>query len=647
LAMDEKELYVDVPASEDEDWDYARNKQVLLKSPVGEWSSSVYSSGMAVGGENFVGPNRDYSHQGLLISKGMEVYKVLDGIMFATEGKGDNRVRVGALQATYYYEGLEAHFRFERDGLALDFDGEGVKTLPLIDVRGMNGESRAEGHKIELRDGWLIAEKDGIVVRIGPFERIERGEYFTEWVYKLGSGFRYKDGNGYVRFVMEARRILAPAICTAKGRSIKVMVDGVTSSMTGADTAWMGRLEVIEPEFYKPIALRLCTLRNFGLDIGGLWFPEAGCWWFRTPWIRDALEGILSNFEVYTRLFHWEGRITSLAAMLLKVLGEIRTLPNFVGSGEHAADAPPLLFYLCSRLGGDLLKGALRTTARLIEIMEKREASPLGPPILKGGLVACAPFQSWTDSRLGEEGRPSRLPEGWDGSKEEWSLPKYYLPEINGYWISALRSLKDRAYATGLLVPEIVDRALSEMEVTFKKVFWDGSFVASIVDSDAKKRDGEPTSMGMVGISTALPLFTNKEIEGAFATCRKILINRRLRVLGDGSLPFGIMISRRVVPYLGDAEYHRSVVWPRDTPYLIRVMEVLGLEDEIRGVLLNSLDHMLSESALLYSNEIFGLPVGKNPCPSDGSMNVIPLKNPAQYWSHWCDPYVNRFFRIV
>jgi hypothetical protein len=647
LSIDEKELYIDVPATEEEDWDYARNRQVLLKSPIGEWSSSVYSSGMAVGGENFVGPNRDYSHQGLLISKGTEVYKALDGIMFAMEGKGSGGVRVGPLQATYYYEGLEARFRFERDGLSLDFDREGVRMLPLIDVRGMNGESSAEDHRIELRDGWLIAEKDGIVVRIGPFDMIERGEYFTEWLYKLGSGFRYRDCNGFVRFVRESRRVLAPAICTAKGRSIKVMVDGVTSSMTNMDTAWMGRLEVTEPEFYKPIALRLCTLRNFGLDIGGLWFPEAGCWWFRTPWIRDALEGILSNFEVYTKLFHWEGRITSLTAMLLRVLGEISTLPSFIGSGEHVADAPPLLLYLSSRLGGDLFRGSLRTTARLIEIMERREGRPLGPPVLRGGLVACTPFQSWTDSRLGEEGRPSRLPEGWDDCREEWSLPKYYLPEINGYWIRALRSLKERGDAAGLLIPEIVDRTLSEMEVAFKKVFWDGAFLASIVDSDTKKRDMEPTSMGLAGISTAPHLFTNKEIEGAYAACKKILIKRRLRVLGDGSLPFGIMITGRAVPYLGDAEYHRSVVWPRETPYLIRVMEALGLESEIRGLLLNSLDHMLSESALLYSNEIFGLPVGKNPCPSDGSMNVIPLKNPAQYWSHWCDPYVDRFFRII
>jgi hypothetical protein len=76
-------------------------------------------------------------------------------------------------------------------------------------------------------------------------------------------------------------------------------------------------------------------------------------------------------------------------------------------------------------------------------------------------------------------------------------------------------------------------------------------------------------------------------------------------------------------------------------------MSRLGLADTINELLTNTLDQTVSESALLYTSEIFGLPVGRNPNPSEGSMNPIPLKNPAQYWSHWCDPYVDRFFRIL
>ncbi|MGC8937084.1 MAG: hypothetical protein ACP5KV_06980 [Candidatus Methanomethylicaceae archaeon] len=76
-------------------------------------------------------------------------------------------------------------------------------------------------------------------------------------------------------------------------------------------------------------------------------------------------------------------------------------------------------------------------------------------------------------------------------------------------------------------------------------------------------------------------------------------------------------------------------------------MEHIGLEIDIRGILLNNLDHMISEGVLLYSNELFGHPVGRNLNPSKGSNNPVPLKNPAQYWSHWCDPYLNRFVRVA
>ncbi|MEM0232302.1 MAG: hypothetical protein QXG78_04280, partial [Candidatus Methanomethyliaceae archaeon] len=84
-------------------------------------------------------------------------------------------------------------------------------------------------------------------------------------------------------------------------------------------------------------------------------------------------------------------------------------------------------------------------------------------------------------------------------------------------------------------------------------------------------------------------------------------------------------------------------IW--DTPYLIKFLERIGKENEIKGILLNNLDHMISEGVIFYINEIFGHAIGKNPSPKGLSMNPIPLKNPAQYWSHWCDPYLGRFMR--
>jgi glycogen debranching enzyme len=248
---------------------------------------------------------------------------------------------------------------------------------------------------------------------------------------------------------------------------------------------------------------------------------------------------------------------------------------------------------------------------------------------------------------VGEDGRPRRLPDGWEIGRGEWELPKYCLPEVNGLWIRSLRSLRGRAEGMGHPYPGILEDSLAKMEAAFRGRMWDGHCLASILDAKTGRSDQDVTSMGIVGLAAALHLFKEEELQNAYLHGRKLIVNRRLRHIGDESIPFGMAITRQVSPYLGDPEYHRSVVWPRDTPYLIEFISKLRLTDTINELLMNALDQMVSESALLYTNEIFGLPVGRNPNPSEGSMNLIPLKNPAQYWSHWCDPYVDRFFSIL
>jgi hypothetical protein len=123
-----------------------------------------------------------------------------------------------------------------------------------------------------------------------------------------------------------------------------------------------------------------------------------------------------------------------------------------------------------------------------------------------------------------------------------------------------------------------------------------------------------------------------------------LIVNRNLRCLGDGRYSFGMLVKEGNDPYLGDAEYHSSVVWPRDTPYLIALMEMVG--EDPTGILLNNLDHMVSEGMIGYCGEIFSLPVGNNPTPTPGSSNPVPVKNPAQYWSHWCDPYLKHLKKL-
>ncbi|MEM2881396.1 MAG: hypothetical protein QXP73_05770, partial [Candidatus Methanomethylicaceae archaeon] len=210
---------IEVEVQEDQDWDFARNKQVLLKARMGEWSSSVFSVEVFLKNERFVGPNRDYPYQGLLVSKGGKVYKLLDGIMFSMADGVAEKVCVGPYKARYIYTDLEAELSFWDNSFGVAFNREGVRALPFFDVRVVDGEG-CSGAQIMPQGKWLNVLWKDLKAVVGPFKKIEVVDYFTEWVYKLGNGFRYRDPEGYIRFVRESRRIHAPAICTVEGREL-------------------------------------------------------------------------------------------------------------------------------------------------------------------------------------------------------------------------------------------------------------------------------------------------------------------------------------------------------------------------------------------------------------------------------------------
>ncbi|MEM1574108.1 MAG: hypothetical protein QXY96_06510 [Candidatus Methanomethylicaceae archaeon] len=604
-------------AIEDEDWDYARNKQILLKSSIGEWSSSIFSSEVFVKNERFIGPNRDCPFQGLITFHNNKIIKLIDGLLFSlNEGFGE-KVLVSPYEVTYIYPDLKISLSFEEDCFQLNFNKNNCRILPLFENK----------FNWEIHEEWIRINFNSINIKIGPLERIEIVDYFTDWIYKLDCGFRYIDFDGSIRFIKEKRKIFSPFILTLKKNFMKIFINNMKDTWKIKENSWINKLIFHEGPIGDLIKCRLFTLRCFGLNINGIWFPEAGCWWFREPWIRDALEGILNNFQIYTRIFNWEDRIKKLGIFLIEILKKKMGLPNLIEGTEESADSPPLLLYLCSKLGINVDSLAIE----LLKNMEKRDITE-GRPIVREGLIACIPHQSWTDSKI--NGRPSRLPKEWNDL-----LPKYFLPEVNGYWIMALKSLYENSKN------EEIKNILEVMEFEFKRKFWNGNFLFDIIDFENKNKSDEITSMGLVGISTTIHLFNEKELNNIFKSLKLLMIYRTMKFLGNETLPFGIAITKKMMPYLGDEEYHKSVIWPRDTPYLIKFLERIGKENEIKGILLNNLDHMISEGVIFYINEIFGHAIGKNPSPKGLSMNPIPLKNPAQYWSHWCDPYLGRFIR--
>ena len=93
---------------------------------------------------------------------------------------------------------------------------------------------------------------------------------------------------------------------------------------------------------------------------------------------------------------------------------------------------------------------------------------------------------------------------------------------------------------------------------------------------------------------------------------------RNLVMFGDRRLPFGVLVKNDHPrePYYGDGQYHATVLWPRSLPYLIRLLEMTrDLDDRlmIGDLLVNTLDHQMSEGAVFYTHELFSLPLGNNP----------------------------------
>jgi hypothetical protein len=165
----------------------------------------------------------------------------------------------------------------------------------------------------------------------------------------------------------------------------------------------------------------------------------------------------------------------------------------------------------------------------------------------------------------------------------------------------------------------------------YMETFWNGRFTYNIVRGE--KRDETPASTGLVSlVLLENRLFGGRELEKAWPVLEKMLVHRKGRL-------FGVLVKDvERKPYLDENEYHGAVSWPRDVPYLVRYLLLTGRKALARELLLNHLDHQMSEGAIFYNHELFSLPEGKNPMPG-GTSEPVPVKNPVQYWSQFVEPF--------
>jgi hypothetical protein len=429
--------------------------------------------------------------------------------------------------------------------------------------------------------------------------------------------------------------------------------------------------------------------------------PTAGAWWFKTPWFRDIFEGFRNNFRALMSLpeeKHNIGRV--IWAALFARHSKTGLIPNRFPEHKGAealynsSDATLLCFITAARYCAetqdrDLARATLAAFAQVYKTFERPEpATDDGPPRIHKdtGLLLSTPNHSWTDTRslimnyAGQNlrGLPSRVSPNFVMDLCDFavpvrevvaclSTPRFFLPEINAQWILVLRSITEDLWPLAQpecagLCKEDIHKLLENAEDRFWDVFWNdagGCFYNARFEEDRKENDLDPedrkiadrieteasvTAAAMLGttIFRRYPERLNKIWAMAQS---KLLVSRNLVRYGTERWPFGIIVKNtdwRI--YYDDAQYHYDVVWPRSTPYLLQLLMLVNEPEIARKIILNNLDHQMSEGAIFYNHELFSKPSGNNPEQVEATCrNPVPVKNAVQFWSQWSGPILELF----
>jgi len=240
------------------------------------------------------------------------------------------------------------------------------------------------------------------------------------------------------------------------------------------------------------------------------------------------------------------------------------------------------------------------------------------------------------------------------------SSPDFFLPEVNAQWMTFLRQFlttlqllseewqRVAAPEDRTLEPK-VRGLLDKAQNNFRSVFWneEKGFLFNLAYADSTIKDDMEcetavTAAALLGEN----VFDRDQLRLISQRAKRYLLQyRKLVQFGSEYLPFAMIATNsdhRI--YYDDPDYHSDVVWLRSTPYLIRLLRQLGEYDTVEAILLNALDHQMSEGAILYNQELLSRPCGNNSNPDpDVSGNPVPVKNPIQFWSQWCDPFLETF----
>jgi hypothetical protein len=678
---------VALPPAEDLTGGGSRTRHIILKQCHASLSQSVFSCPI---GEK-IAPNRDYPYEGLYVLLDGDYWKFIDVLAFGVRFKDQwlalepKVVRASPWDSEYIYEadGLVARLKYHLLAapggagildVALRGQRAGETTIvlePFFDLRFMYDQSTPDAHHADVVSGVLavgagahtacLAAKDAIFVRKG--RRIP-------WKYKLGSGNRCWHYDR-LRFVPETRIISSfydlelegpeASLRFACGETAAAAFDLLEGEYEDNDQS---RALLIKDALFpcyvpedRDVLFRALGADRFGMPVDGVLFREAGDFWFKSVWFRDLFEGLIHNYQT-TKKIEGMGGMEETLLKSFDLQDDRGRIPNRLVPGTggrrpdyNSADATLLAFILAGMLVRDGSDGELAPVAataflKYLDGIRRCDLAANGPPRLRpNGLISVPSWHSWTDSMRSIDGSPLpiRVREDWErelvrkNETEELFLQKFYLPEINAQWMRALEagwlfSRYNRDFGMADSCKTYYNRARD----AFKQVFLDPrtGYIHNLVCTEdfvlGPQADPTPGSPGVVAAAMlGLDVFTLRELEGIAAFAKTHLLRTKW------GMPFGIIVreSERDV-YLGDPEYHEAVVWPRDTPYLIRLLKLTGDRATVSGLLASNLRHQMEEGFVFYNQELFS-----------GDDDRVPVKNPVQWWSQWVDPYLDRSSR--
>ncbi len=660
------DLFVEKNPEENPDWGHARTTRIILRRPECELVQSTHSVHLG----NFMAPNRDYPHEGLSAVIEGTNWKFLDSIAFSLEAGGavelkPLKVTVHPHKTVYRYatplgkELLVEYYLFRKTKnpllcVSFLFPGEGiVRARPFADVREINSPAKGVVHVFE-KENSLTVQSGEKEMRIYSPNALNTTvlQFSQHWRYKLGSGER-REEDGMVVFnseermvecvgeiVLELRKGLAELFVACGPAGADLVDHGLKKHDEQLELARTNRLlaarerelgaaeEKWGRERAGALAARLVCL------VEKSWLREgigAGSLWFRENWLRDAFEGILANFPIYYASRKRDLKRIILAAHSLQRNGLVPT--RAAPEPAHDSIDATLLCMLCSleylkREGDKAIASAAEKTFHALEASALRG----GDFYLSAGLLASRANWSWTDSVKTIDGIrvPLRLPNEWiseamkrNNARKLLEGPNYFLAEINALWIKLLKTVPQNWFPS---------TSGDEAGKEFKKKFWDGKALAHVWCGEFGAAL-EPSSHAVQAASLLPELFDKQELSLVKKFVEPLIVRRGEKIFGILTRSAGRHF------FLGDDEYHQRVLWPRETVYLIKLLDLLGDKKGVEELLLSNLDHQEEEGAVHYCHELFSLPEGGNPSPAETSSLPVPVKNPAQYWSQWVQPY--------